>query len=126
LESAPLILVVDDDALNRELMTSILLAFEYRAMVVNSGEKALRIAQEKQPALIISDINMPNMDGYELTRHLKELPSTVNIPVLLMSGIQGSQHEKRRAIEAGAAALFIRGNNVAELAVLIEQLLPND
>lgn len=123
---APLILVVDDNALNRELMISILQAYEYRAVAVNSGKKALQIAQEKQPAVIVSDINMPNMDGYELAHRLKAAPSTADIPIILMSGVAGSEHDRQRAVEAGAAALFIRGNNVTELAAIIEQLLPDD
>ena len=122
----PLILVVDDDALNRELMISILHALDYRSLVVNSAAKALQIAQDKRPALIISDINMPNMDGFELIRRLKELPLTATIPIILISGIQGSPQERQQAREVGAAALFIRGNNINDLAELIEQLLPND
>ena len=124
--STPLILVVDDDALNRELMISILHALDYQSMVVNSGAKAIQIAQDKLPALIISDINMPNMDGFELIRRLKQLPLTARIPIILMSGIQGSPQERQQAREVGAAALFIRGNNINDLADLIQQLLPND
>ena len=123
---APLILVVDDNALNRELMISVLQAFEYRSLAVNSGKKALQIAQEEQPSVIVSDINMPNMDGYELIHQLKSLPSTAKIPIILMSGIQGSAHDRQRAIEAGAAALFIRGSKVTELAAIIKRLLSDD
>ncbi|WP_043307080.1 response regulator [Pseudomonas sp. ML96] len=81
----PLVLLVDDTPENLTLMSE-LLADSYRIKVANNGAKALRIAAgEAQPDLILLDIMMPEMDGYEVCRRLKADPATAEIPVIFLT-----------------------------------------
>jgi putative two-component system response regulator len=81
----PVILVVDDTPDNLKLMSG-LLRDRYRLRVANGGERALAIAQsEPLPDLILLDIMMPGMDGYEVCRRLKQEPSTRHIPVIFLT-----------------------------------------
>ena len=79
------VLVVDDVPTNVMLVQAILKKEGYTLLTTDCGTKALRIAQEKHPNLILLDIMMPEMDGYEVLQHLKSNPETNNIPVIIMS-----------------------------------------
>jgi putative two-component system response regulator len=81
----PAILVVDDTPDNLKLMSG-LLKDRYRLKVANNGERALVIARsEPHPDLILLDVMMPGMDGYEVCRHLKQEPATRDIPVIFLT-----------------------------------------
>ncbi len=88
------ILVVDDTPANLSLMTG-LLRDEYKVKAAIDGEKALRIAQAQPgPDLILLDIMMPGMDGYEVCRQLKADPATRDIPVIFLTAKSGVEDEK--------------------------------
>ena len=82
------ILVVDDVATNVMLVQAILRKEGYSILTTDSGAKALRIVSEKHPNLILLDIMMPEMDGYEVLQHLKGNPDTKDIPVIIMSALR--------------------------------------
>jgi putative two-component system response regulator len=95
------ILVVDDTPDNLILMNS-LLKDDYKVKIANGGEKALKIAaSDSPPDLILLDIMMPRMDGYEVCRRLKHDPGTVNIPVIFLTAKAGMEDEKK-GLELGA------------------------
>jgi len=95
------ILVVDDTPDNLALMSS-LLKDAYKVKIANSGEKALRIAaSDPPPDLILLDIMMPGMDGYEVCRRLKRDPKTINIPVIYLTARSEVEDEKK-GLELGA------------------------
>jgi putative two-component system response regulator len=98
----PLVLVVDDTPENLELMSELLLD-SYRVKVASSGVKALRIAAgSRQPDLILLDIMMPEMDGYEVCRLLKVNPATANIPVVFLTA-KSEVADEQRGFDLGAA-----------------------
>jgi putative two-component system response regulator len=81
----PVILVVDDTPENLHLMSD-LLSDAYTVKVAPNGARALKIAHgERPPDLILLDVMMPDMDGYEVCRQLKADPSTVDIPVIFLT-----------------------------------------
>jgi diguanylate cyclase (GGDEF)-like protein len=89
------ILVVDDTPANLSLMSS-LLRDTYRVKVANSGERALEIAQsDTPPDLILLDIMMPGMDGYEVCRRLKAQESTKNIPIIFITAMADVENESQ-------------------------------
>jgi putative two-component system response regulator len=95
------ILVVDDTPDNLSLMSG-LLKDDYKVKVANNGEKALKIAAtDPQPDLILLDIMMPGMDGYEVCQFLKKNPATVNIPVIFLTAKVEVEDEKK-GLELGA------------------------
>ena len=97
----PTILVVDDTAENLTLM-SFLLKDLYKVKVANSGEKALRIAQHQpQPDLILLDIMMPEMDGYEVCRRLRQEGTTRDIPIIFLTA-KASVEDEEFGLKLGA------------------------
>lgn len=90
----PTILVVDDTPENLTMM-SFLLKELYKVKVANHGQKALRIAvSEPQPDLILLDIMMPEMDGYEICRQLRQDPQTRNIPIIFLTAKSSVEDEE--------------------------------
>jgi len=95
------ILVVDDTPENLTLMSG-LLKDDYKVKVANSGEKALQIAaSDAPPNLILLDIMMPGMDGYEVCRRLKGNPKTMNIPVIFLTA-RSDMEDEQQGLELGA------------------------
>jgi putative two-component system response regulator len=97
----PTVLVVDDTPANLMLLSS-LLAPSYRVQLAPSGAKALELARRQCPDLIVLDIMMPELDGYEVCRRLKQDPATKHIPVLFLSALNQAEDESR-GFECGAA-----------------------
>lgn len=95
------ILIVDDDIQNLELLVERLLR-EYRILMANNGKDALKIAQTEKPDLIITDWDMPLMNGIETIKALKEIESTKEIPVIMTTGIKLSSFDLETALNAGA------------------------
>jgi len=95
------ILVVDDTVDNLALMSNLLKDI-YKVKVASSGEKALKIAaSDSPPDLILLDIMMPGMDGYEVCQQLKRDPKTINIPVIFLTA-KAEVEDERKGLELGA------------------------
>ena len=95
------VLVVDDTPDNLSLMSG-LLKDDYKVKVANGGEKALKIAQsDSPPDLILLDIMMPGMDGYEVCQHLKSNPATRDIPVIFLTA-KAEVEDEKKGLELGA------------------------
>src|SRR5580700_8377213 len=95
------ILIVDDTPANIQIAQSIL-KDEYKIRVATSGAKALELVKAKPiPALVLLDVEMPGMDGYEVCQHLKASPETRDIPVIFLTGKTESEDETR-GFEVGA------------------------
>jgi DNA-binding response OmpR family regulator len=96
------ILIVDDTPTNLAILTRILSNPAYRVRPVTSGQAALRAARAAPPDLVLLDVGMPGMDGYEVCLAMKADPQLADIPVLFISGMASPQ-DKVRAYETGAA-----------------------
>ncbi|MEY4979050.1 MAG: hypothetical protein RLZZ352_1320 [Pseudomonadota bacterium] len=106
----PTVLVVDDTPDNLALMSG-LLKDRYRVKVANHGEKALRIAQgDDPPDLILLDIMMPGLSGYEVCQTLKASPATWDIPIIFLTAITATEDE-RKGLEMGAADFITKPVN---------------
>jgi two-component system cell cycle response regulator len=95
------ILIVDDVPTNTRLLEAMLSAEYYQVTTANDGRTALDLAQSWQPDLVLLDVMMPEMDGYETCRCLKEMPATTHIPVVMVTAL-GEPGERLRGLEAGA------------------------
>jgi putative two-component system response regulator len=101
LEQQKTVLVVDDTPENLELIGALLMDI-YKVRIANNGPKALKIAMsETPPDLILLDILMPDMDGYEVCRQLKANADTCNIPVIFLSA-KSEVDDERIGLELGA------------------------
>lgn len=95
------ILVVDDSASNRQLLGE-LLQTDYTVLLAKNGDQALLRAQEQQPDLILLDVMMPEMDGYEVLRLLKADASTAPIGVIFITGLDTPDDEERGLLMGGS------------------------
>src|SRR5262245_25436672 len=100
-EDADRILLVDDDATNLDVLRHTLDGRGYRLFVTRSGENAIEVARKVHPLLILLDIVMPGIDGYETCRRLKEDPETRDAAVIFLSSLDETR-DKVRGLEAGA------------------------
>jgi CheY-like chemotaxis protein len=100
------ILIVEDVELNRDLLVQ-LLEDEFRLLVATDGEAALQAAADARPDLILMDLSLPRLDGWEATRRLKADPSLASIPVIALSAHAMKTHEDR-ALAAGCDAYLTK------------------
>jgi len=96
----PVILVVDDMLINLALLNAILQQDGYEVLLAKTGEKALVMAKEEHPDLILLDVVMPDWDGYETCERIKRDPRLTNVPVLFLSALNNAE-DKIRAFRAG-------------------------
>ena len=113
------ILVVDDTPENIDVATA-LLASKYTVKAAVNGPMALKIAEKKSPDLILLDIQMPGMDGYEVCRRLKADPATSAIPVIFLTGESGVESE---VAEAGGSDYVTKPVNSGVLLSTVEKHL---
>src|SRR5689334_23942834 len=99
--SPPSILYVDDDEVNRYALTWMLRRAGFRTHEARTGRDALRLAADR-PDLIILDVNLPDIDGFEVCRRIKAHPATAAIPVLHLSGVFVRTEDKTQGLEGGA------------------------
>ena len=112
------ILVVDDAPANLKLLKEILNEAGYRVRLTTEGELALRSAKLQPPALILLDIRMPGMDGYEVCKHLKSDDTTSSIPVIFLSALE-DERDKLKAFEAGGVDYVTKPIHASEVLARI-------
>ncbi len=112
-DTRPLILIVDDNATNIDLLVNTLKA-EHRLGIAKNGPKALEIAARQQPDLVLLDIMMPEMDGYEVCRRLKADPQTAAVPVIFITALSETG-DKTRGFALGAVDYITKPFQAAEV-----------
>lgn len=121
MDSAPQILVVDDLLQNAKLLEAILMPRGYTVLIATSGREALETVSAKRPDLVLLDIQMPELSGYEVCQQLKADPLTRMIPIVMVTS--SGEPAKLEAIESGADDFIARPFDQPELLARVRSLL---
>ncbi len=121
-QSMSMVLVVEDSVPQREMMTDLLRSIGLEVAIASDGLEALERIQRHPPDVIVLDIIMPRMNGYELCRRLKANPMTQHLPVVMCSS-KGEEFDRYWGMKQGADAYIAKPFQPAELVGTVQQLL---
>lgn len=116
------ILVIDDHPTNLKLMRVLLESEGYMTLTAESAAEAIEILDRTVPDLILTDIQLPNMNGLELTRKLKATAATMAIPVIAVSAFARDE-DRACALEAGCSAYFSKPLDTRKFYAAIRELM---
>lgn len=109
----PRVLLAEDEAVLREMLRDVLRFRGFDVRLAEDGRECLRLAREERPDLVVLDIMMPNLDGYDTAAQLRAEPGTADLPILALTALAGPE-VRERAVEAGCDL------------VLTKPIAPND
>ena len=118
-----LILVVEDQEDNRRIMRDLLTSVGYEVIEAVTGEDGVATAESQRPDLILMDIQLPGLDGYEATRQIKTNPDLEHIPIIVVTSYALSGDDVK-AFEAGCNAYVSKPFSPRELLAKIREYLP--
>jgi signal transduction histidine kinase len=116
------ILIADDNARDLEYISGLLESAGHETITADCGKAAVEAAKRELPDVILLDVIMPDLNGYEVYEHLKEHPSTMHIPVVILTGLQGGE-DKIRSLSLGAVDFLTKPLNRHELLARISSVL---
>ena len=121
--NSPKVLLIEDDKFLRKAAEATLHRHGFCVVVATNGEEGLKLAHSEKPDLILLDLIMPKMNGFEVLRRLKHEPATSRIPVVVLSNL-GQQNDSVMARELGALDYWIKSNvGLEELAGRVKAVL---
>ncbi|MCK5145948.1 diguanylate cyclase [bacterium] len=116
------LLVVDDDANSRLLLKTYLSAEGYNVVSVTNGEDAISYCKENTPDLVLLDVRLPGIDGFEVCRRLKSIKNSAFIPIVMATALRGNE-QRVKGIDAGADDFITKPYNRVEMNTRVRSLL---
>lgn len=120
---APEVLVVDDSKFFRELVADVLKPLAMNFLMAGDGAEALQIIRQKRPALVILDLNLPGMSGYDLIREVRSDPALNGLRLLAMSGVYRKESDAAEVEAAGADDFVSKSFKPEQLQFRVSRLL---
>ena len=121
---AKTVLIVDDDPKNLELFRDVLQVVGYTTIEATNGKQGIGLAKARQPSLILLDIQMPIMDGFEALRILKGDATTRNIPIIVLTSY-AMKGDKERIFKAGCDGYIAKPVDIDELLKKVAECFPD-
>lgn len=125
-EQSPSVLIVEDDRDGRLLLVEWLQQAGFRVAQAHNGLQAFERAVELSPDVVVTDLNIPGIDGFELTRRLKQDPRTRDVPVLAVTGYAAFAADPSRAHRAGCDAVLEKPCSAGDVETTIRRLIENN
>jgi two-component system sensor histidine kinase ChiS len=119
---SPLLLVVDDEPSNVEVLCDLLQALDYRTVGAGSGEAALAAARERRPDLVLLDVMMPGLSGFDVLRELKAYEPTSTIPIIMLTGVS-EKSKIQEAIMSGTDFYIVKPFEFHDLLTKVVEAL---
>jgi CheY-like chemotaxis protein len=116
------ILIVEDNNIIRDQIVAILEMSGYTAMAAANGSEGLRLACQSRPALIISDVMMPELNGLDMLRDIRQNPELDHTPIVLLSGLIATE-DIRKGLELGASDYLIKPFRITDLLQVVSRHL---
>jgi len=120
-----LVLIVDDSPTEQHIFCKALERHGYDTAVASDGEEAIAAALEMQPEVIVMDVVMPGMNGFQATRRLSKNPATANIPVVIVSS-KGQETDRIWGLRQGASQYLVKPVDSGELVAAVEAAMGNE
>lgn len=121
--TGPIVLLVEDDPEGRRLYADWLVVAGFRVEEAHNGLQALERAQHRHPDIVVTDLHIPGIDGFELTRRLRQDPATRGIPVLAITGYAAFAADPGRARRAGCDAVLLKPCSAEDLGTAVRALV---
>jgi two-component system cell cycle response regulator DivK len=118
----PKILLVEDNEENWEMLSRRLARRGYEVVIAHDGQQAVDMARTELPDLILMDMNMPVMDGWQATRQIRAMPETSSVPIIAVTA-HGTADDRDKIIEVGCGDHHTKPVELTRLLVQIEKLL---
>ena len=118
------ILIAEDSPTQAQMLKFLLEKHDYRVLAANNGKEALAMIKTRKPALVISDIVMPEMNGYELCRHIKETDNLKDVPVILLTALSDPD-DVLKGLECGANNFVTKPYEEKHLVSRVKSILSN-
>lgn len=116
------VLVIEDNAVTRKMLHLALVGERYTVWEAEDGQSALNSVKAHPPGLIVQDLRLPDMDGFDLIKRLRALPVTAEIPILCYSGLIGEE-DRQRVLAAGFTDLLLKPASPAEMVKVVRTYL---
>ena len=118
-------LYVEDNEYNRKIVRQLLSRTSYRLVEAVDGEAALAMIRQETPDLVLMDVQLPKMSGFDVTRALRAETATATIPIIMVTSFALSGDDQR-AMAAGASAYLAKPYSPRELLALVRKFLPEN
>jgi CheY-like chemotaxis protein len=120
----PKILIVEDNQDNRESLSRLLEGKGFEVLLAGDGKVGVAMAQSEKPDLVLMDMNMPEVDGWEATRQIKAAAESQNLPVIALTA-HAMSGDRERALAAGCSVYHTKPVDLPTLLAQIEAILQN-